>query len=169
MENKTCGECRFYHPIFKHEGVCTCTSDLHKTCDFTKECAIGGVYPKPPPTNGDVIRQGGDCALAHFKSEHKCDVCSYAAPIDTAPACLRPEDKTCMDGMLAWLNAPADSEGKVRDKKAKCAYCGKLYKKKKKAQRFCSIKCKDKWWNRERFAESEYLHPHCEDNFSGDC
>jgi hypothetical protein len=51
---------------------------------------------------------------------------------------------------------------------AKCEYCGKLYRKKKKAQRFCSIKCKDKWWNRERSADSEYLHPHCEDNFNGE-
>lgn len=51
---------------------------------------------------------------------------------------------------------------------AKCEYCGKPYRKKKQAQRFCSIKCKDKWWNRERSADSEYLHPHCEDNFNGD-
>ena len=31
-------------------------------------------------------------------------------------------------------------------KTAKCEYCGKPYHKKKKAQRFCCIKCKDKWW-----------------------
>lgn len=55
MNNKTCGECRFYHPIFKHEGVCTATSDLRKTCDFTSRCAIGGVYSKPPPTIFDYI------------------------------------------------------------------------------------------------------------------
>ena len=51
---------------------------------------------------------------------------------------------------------------------AKCAYCGKPYRKKKKAQRFCSIKCKDKWWNRERAGDREYLHPQCEDNFNGE-
>ena len=110
MKNKTCGECRYYHPILKHEGVCTATSELRKTCDFTRGCAIAGVYPKPSPTNGDVIRQGGNGALAEFKSEHKCDTCAYAAPIDTAPACRRPKEKTCLDGMIAWLNAPAESE-----------------------------------------------------------
>lgn len=51
---------------------------------------------------------------------------------------------------------------------SKCEYCGKPYRKKKKAQRFCCIKCKDKWWNRERAADFTYLHPHCEDNFNGD-
>ena len=50
----------------------------------------------------------------------------------------------------------------------KCKYCGKIYQRKKKSQRFCSIKCKDRWWNRERSAEREYLHPHCEDNFNGE-
>lgn len=55
MNNKTCGECRFYHPIWEHEGVCTATSDLRKTCDFTSECAIGGVYPKPSVTVFDLI------------------------------------------------------------------------------------------------------------------
>jgi endogenous inhibitor of DNA gyrase (YacG/DUF329 family) len=67
-----------------------------------------------------------------------------------------------------WRNVK-DCVSLRNDIKAECAYCGKPYKKKKKAQRFCSIKCKDKWWNRERFADSEYLHPQCEDNFSGDC
>ena len=51
---------------------------------------------------------------------------------------------------------------------AKCEYCGKKYQKKKKAQRFCSIKCKDRWWNRERAGDIEYLHPQCEDNFNGE-
>ena len=53
---------------------------------------------------------------------------------------------------------------------AKCEYCGKPYNKKKKAQRFCCIKCKDKWWNRERSDEwgVGYPHPQCEDNFNGD-
>ena len=49
-----------------------------------------------------------------------------------------------------------------------CENCGKTYRKKKKVQRFCSIKCKDNWWNLERSADSEYLHPQCEDNFNGD-
>ena len=59
--------------------------------------------------------------------------------------------------------------GFTRSNLTKCEYCGKPYRKKKKAQRFCCIKCKDKWWNRERAADFTYLHPHCEDNFNGEC
>lgn len=105
MKTKTCGEC-------KH---------LNRELAFCRACGakwlrdIDGANCKyfekqTPPTNGDVIRQGGDRALAHFKSEHKCDVCAYAAPLDHAPACQRPEGKSCFDGMLEWLNAPAESE-----------------------------------------------------------
>lgn len=83
-----------------------CDPNNEKPCEFFEK-PMGRIA-----TNGDRIRQGGDYALAHFKSEHRCDVCAYAAPIDTAPACRRPEGKICFDGMLAWLNTPAESEGK---------------------------------------------------------
>ena len=97
MSNKLCGECKYHNPI---SGICI---KLGKKPSKT--------LPSCPyrPTNGDRIRQGGDYALAHFKSEHRCDVCAYAAPIDTAPACRRPEGKICFDGVLEWLNAPADA------------------------------------------------------------
>lgn len=101
MKNKTCGECRFYNEDF---NFC-----LHwRYVDITESSGICNYFA--PLTNGDVIRQGGDRALAHFKSEHKCDVCAYAAPIDTVPACQRPDGKVCYDGILDWLNAPAESE-----------------------------------------------------------
>lgn len=103
MSNKTCGECKCY--------------DMHGGCNKLKNTLwihstnIACIkFEAKNSTNGDRIRQGGDYALAHFKSEHRCDVCAYAAPIDTAPACRRPEGKICFDGMLAWLNAPAESE-----------------------------------------------------------
>lgn len=105
MNNKTCGECRFYHPIFKHEGSCTATSDLRKTCDFTIGCAIGGVYPKPPPTNGDKIRQMSNAELALLD---KCEWCMYFDGV----LCTKPDDKTCADGIEPYLNAPAESEVK---------------------------------------------------------
>ena len=93
--DKTCGECKF-------NGVdCRCEAD-EKAC---------GEFVQKTITNGDVIRQGGNRALAEFKSEHKCDTCAYAAPLDHAPACQRPEGRSCFDGMLEWLNAPAESEG----------------------------------------------------------
>lgn len=110
MGNKTCGECRFYHPIFKHEGSCTATSDLRKTCDFTQGCTLGGCYPKPPTTNGDKIMQGGSRALAEFHGKLACDVCAYRYD----HRCPAPKGKqlSCVDGIEAWLNAPAESEGK---------------------------------------------------------
>lgn len=55
------------------------------------------------------------------------------------------------------------------DSHSVCEYCGIDYQKNKKEQRFCSIKCKDRWWNRERSKDAYYLHPQCEDNFNGDC
>lgn len=106
MKNKTCGECKYL------DGERYC-----EFLDFEPKPEMGGCANfEPKPTNGDRIRQGGDYALAHFKSEHRCDVCAYAAPIDTAPACRRPEGKICFDGMLAWLNAPAESkESEAKD------------------------------------------------------
>lgn len=114
--NKTCGECRFYHPIFEHEGVCTATSELRKTCDFTTGCAIGGVYPKPPPTNGDKIIAGGMRAIAEFQQLNTCNNCIYNNDSRLHNYCDKPIDKTCTDGIEAWLDAPAEiekeSEGK---------------------------------------------------------
>lgn len=106
LNNKTCGECRYFEP----DDISACCEAVKIICNDNAP-ACKDFEPKPKPTNGDVIRQGGDYALAHFKSEHRCDVCAYAAPIDTAPACCRPEGKICFDGILAWLNAPAESEG----------------------------------------------------------
>ena len=105
MENKTCEGCRsfpgmgYYCPIIGR----FCDPNNEDPCEF---------FEKPfgrKPTNGDVIRQEGDQALLDYRSSHKCDVCIYAAPIDAAPACNRPDDKSCMDGVKAWLNAPAES------------------------------------------------------------
>jgi hypothetical protein len=101
MSSKTCKECRYYHPIFEHEGVCTCTSDLHKTCDFRKECAIGGPYPKPPPTNGDKIRQMTNSQLSKFLARiSNCSVCSPGNP--------KGDRKWWYD----WTFAPVESESK---------------------------------------------------------
>lgn len=74
--------------------------------------------------------------------------------------------------VFVYAKSPIEAEQfflkTVAHKTVRCEYCGKPYKKKKRVQRFCSIRCKDKWWNRERSVNSEYLHPHCEDNFNGD-
>lgn len=99
--SNVCEECRYHK---NNRCMLPCYTINHPA----ENSACHRFEVKTPPTNGDVIRQGGDYALAHFKSEHRCNVCAYAAPIDTAPACRRPEGKVCFDGMLAWLNAPAD-------------------------------------------------------------
>jgi hypothetical protein len=37
----------------------------------------------------------------------KCDWCRYFDGV----LCLKPDDKTCADGIEPYLNAPAESEG----------------------------------------------------------
>lgn len=76
-----------------------------KYLDSLREATIAD---DKPATSGDKIRQRGNQALLDYRSNHKCDICIYAAPIDSTPACTRPDGKSCMDGMEAWLNAPAE-------------------------------------------------------------
>ena len=115
MKNKICGECK-YRYAYRDDEDCNGRCKLFPTYRIpSNKPSCSKFEPIPPPTNGDVIRQGGDKALAHFKSEHKCDTCAYAAPIDAAPACRRPDGKVCSDGMLAWLNAPAESNTESED------------------------------------------------------
>lgn len=57
-------------------------------------------------------------------------------------------------------------EGYKINEKPRCANCGSAYDRKSKAQRFCSIKCKDKWWNIERRVNLD--NPMCDDNFTGE-
>ncbi len=154
VSDKTCGECKHFDRVL---GICDLTDDFSTVMSNTLACADFEICPKP--TNGDVIRQMLTSELINvIKCPYPDEVCIHRRMNGYACECCKRD----------WLNAPA-KEVKDERQKAECAYCGRTYKKKKKAQRFCSIKCKDKWWNRERFADSEYLHPHCEDNFSGDC
>ena len=120
-----------------------------KTC---KEC---DKVESKTITNGDRIRQMSDEEL------EKVIDCPYEE-------CIHPHNDyeyPCVCCKLDWLNSPAEG---ATTGSAKCENCGRTYHKKKKAQRFCCIKCKDKWWNRNRSEDGEYLHPHCEDNFNGD-
>ena len=97
MKNKTCGECLYYDAPF-------CDYHAMKVASTRKSCDLFDSKEKPP-TNGDVIRQGGNQALAEFKGKLSCEVCAYANTDCRAPA-GRPSD--CKSGVLAWLNAPAD-------------------------------------------------------------
>lgn len=99
MKTKTCGECR-YLVTSKDYGAC-CTFICDAMCDDDRAC-----YNFEPLTNGDVIRQGGNKAIVEFSWSDPCLKCFYSSGV-----CKRPADKTCKDGQLAWLNAPAESEG----------------------------------------------------------
>lgn len=174
MKNKICLKCRFYLPpkreCPRHSEA---LSAFDKACDF---------FMPEELTNGDKIIAGGMRELA------KCMVYGYQETADNGEvvdgmlytwkhpqAKVFTEYNEAVDYLEAWLNAPAGKDNNVPAKESeadngceKCEYCGKTYRKKKKEQRFCSIKCKDKWWNRERAVDREYLHPQCEDNFNGD-
>lgn len=130
-----------------------------KTC---KEC--DKVEPRVI-TVLDRIRQMSAGAFAYMLTRLILDGCpiSKSKAWEEMHECKISND--CTNCLKQWLNSPAEDE---TTGSAKCENCGRAYHKKKKAQRFCCIKCKDKWWNRTRSEDSEYLHPHCEDNFNGD-
>lgn len=103
LNNKTCGECKHCTDkkviaTCKHVGVTT--GDIPgSNCKWFEQKKI---------TNGDKIIAGGMRAVAVFAWKQRgfgtqCDNCAYA----TKTECKRPADKTCIDGIEAWLNAPA--------------------------------------------------------------
>ena len=94
MENKTCGECRHFRDA-DFKNMCFWKDQHREACaDFES------------PTNGDVIRQGGDAALIDFADGIRRRMCHYCAFFQEK-SCV---DKTCgcWEGVKLWLNAPAD-------------------------------------------------------------
>lgn len=98
-KGKTCGDCRYL--------------DKNRYCNFLdfepKPQMKGCANFEPKPTNGDLIRQGGDDALIDFADGIRRRMCHY---------CTFAKDKSCVDktgdcweGVRAWLNALAESEG----------------------------------------------------------
>lgn len=109
MQNKTCGECRFYNSDYnlclhwRHEDI----NEHSPICNYFK-----------PLTNGDVIRQMSNDELMKFKERAWCFYCAYH--VDGGGRfmenCNKPAAKTCADGNKEWLNAPAESkESEVSD------------------------------------------------------
>lgn len=90
MESKTCGDCRKFKNI-----RCGNCAENHPACSKFEQKVI---------TNGDRIRQGGNAAIVEFVWSDPCLHCVYSSG--------KCKDKSCKDGQLAWLNAPAESEGK---------------------------------------------------------
>ena len=173
---KTCVECK-YRYSYKHDEDCNGRCKLYTMYRIPSDKpACSKFKPIPPPTNGDEIRQMSDGAFAYMMIRLILDGCpiSKSKTLEEMHACKISND--CTNCLKQWLNAPAGKDSNVPAKESevhngsvKCEYCGKMYQKKKKAQRFCSLKCKDKWWNCERAEDKEYLHPQCEDNFNGEC
>lgn len=115
--NKTCGECKHFYT--SDEGQCSLKGDWgFSDDDACKDFCLpidrlpAGVITAPKPTNGDKIIAGGSKALVKFHLLGTCDTCIYYNKEHTShnDICLCPKDKTCADGIEAWLNATAESE-----------------------------------------------------------
>jgi hypothetical protein len=92
MKNKTCGECKHYLAEFYHCQKNDVMAEAFNTCEDFEPKVI---------TNGDKIRQMSNEELAEL-FDNSCKVCSMG---------ITECDVECVKGILAWLNAPAESEG----------------------------------------------------------
>ena len=64
-------------------------------------------------TKGDMIRRGGNRALAAFQQQNTCLNCAYYnSSVRSHEFCDCPQDKDCVDGVEAWLKEPAESGDK---------------------------------------------------------
>ena len=106
MKNKTCGECRFFE---SKEFICCHSGDDVEA--YFIACSDFEPMMEHKPTNGDRIRQMSNEKLVRFKGARHCTFCAYCDQM--TDKCNRPIGGTCAEGILEWLNAPAESE--VRD------------------------------------------------------
>ena len=96
MENKTCGECKYF-VTSEYLDVCVVDGET-RLATTTVPC---DAFKPKVVTNGDKIRQMRNEDLADLLgcsccSERNSDWCSHIS---------------CKQGKLAWLDAPAESEG----------------------------------------------------------
>ena len=101
MNNKTCGECKHCEnkkviATCKYNGIVT--GDIHACSKFELKAV----------TNGDRIRQMSNEELALFFDQPQCHICPYENK--ETYFCGATENESCQTGILAWLNAPAESE-----------------------------------------------------------
>lgn len=107
---KTCGECKHFDPKYKF-----CSDDFYPL--EADDNACGAFEPKPKNTNGDKIIAGGMRAIAELGFGNPCARCIYSTYEEDVGfgeagwTCNHPKDKDCVDGIEAWLNAPAESDG----------------------------------------------------------
>jgi hypothetical protein len=98
MKTKTCGDCKHFM-----DGRCNYGDEPFEVEKGSPYCDDRFFEPAPKPTNGDVIRQGGDTALLAYRSNAACYHCSFRG----TESC-KSDFSNCKDGQLAWLNAPAE-------------------------------------------------------------
>lgn len=106
MTNKTCGECKYFM-----DGRCFYGNHPFEVEKDSPYCDDRFFKPAPKTTNGDKIIAGGMRAVAEFALHHCCNNCIYFDGNNPyRSTCGKPDDKTCEDGVEAWLNAPVESE-----------------------------------------------------------
>ena len=98
VSNKTCGECCGFS---ESENRCLLLGGRGIAYADNEACRrFSEKKPIPPPTNGDVIRKMSNEKLVEL-FDNSCKVCAK----DIVEC-----DTDCVAGILAWLNAPAESE-----------------------------------------------------------
>lgn len=95
MKSNTCGECQWYD---YHHLLCVVGGDVAPTA-----CACDS-FIGIKPTNGDRIRQSNNRKLAHLFA--------YPCPPGVEKTCNGNDRVECESCWLAYLNAPAESDGK---------------------------------------------------------
>ena len=113
MKNKTCGECKHLN-----RELAFCRACGAKWLNENDGASCKYFEKLTPPTNGDRIRQGSDKELVLYKHTWSCEVCIYHDKKDLKKHCKRPHEKVCLDGMIAWLNAPAGTDNNVPAKES---------------------------------------------------
>lgn len=109
MENNhTCGECQYYeHPI----GQCLKVIE-YNNCHITDEACE--YFEREVITNGDKIRQMSNEELNKFLTSFSlqgCKYCAYSQVDGDFVLCQKTKNNCCVDGLMDWLNSPAESEG----------------------------------------------------------
>lgn len=102
MEDKTCGECKHYILEMTHCKKHDCFALDDDRCeDFEPKVTL----------NGDRIRQMSNDELATW-GMYDLGTCPTFEKRQTCPKCGECSASEIEECWLAWLNAPAESEGK---------------------------------------------------------
>lgn len=109
---KTCGECKYFNKNYS-----ACSANKRTLISRRPNRDACEMFEPQVITNGDKIITGGMRAIAELSFRNKCSMCIYSTYEEDVVfgeagwTCNCPKDKSCADGIEAWLNAPAESEG----------------------------------------------------------